>query len=98
MNEQSTYHFFVPMIIDHAEFIGTKSTHLHLDKMATISQTIFSDAISWMKILIKISFKFAFHRPYFQMQFREWKVLHFDKKNSFKFVPKGPIDNNPALV
>ena len=48
-------------------------THLPLDKMAVISQTMFSDAISSEKfcILIKIS-------P--------------------KFVPKGPIDNNPAMV
>ena len=49
-------------------------THLSLDKMAVILQTIFSDAFMWMKsfcILIKIS---------------------------QNFVPKGPIDNNPALV
>ena len=49
-------------------------THLPLDKMAAISQAIYSDAFLWMKrfcILIKIS-------P--------------------KLVPKGPIDNNPALV
>ena len=42
--------------------------------MAAFSQTIFSDAFSWMKnvcILIKIS---------------------------LKFVPKGPINNNLALV
>ena len=49
-------------------------THLLLDKMANISETIFSDVFSWMKsfvLLIKIS---------------------------LKFVPKGPIDNNLALV
>ena len=48
-------------------------THFPLDKMAVISQTMLSDAISSEKfcILIKIS-------P--------------------KFVPKGLIDNNPALV
>ena len=49
-------------------------THLPLDKMAVISQTIFSDAFSWMKsffVLIKIS---------------------------LKFVLKGSICNNPALV
>ena len=36
-------------------------THPSLDKMATISQTIFSDACSWMIfcILIKISLKFV---------------------------------------
>ena len=49
-------------------------THHPLDKIAAVSQTIFSDAFSWVKkkcILIKIS---------------------------LKFIPKGPIDNNPALV
>ena len=37
------------------------NTHLPLDKMATISQTMFSDAFSRMKfrILIKISLKFV---------------------------------------
>ena len=44
-----------------------------MDKMAAISQTVFSDAFSWMK------------------------NLYFDKI-SLKFVSKGPIDNNPALV
>ena len=37
-------------------------THLPLDKMTAISQTIFSDVISWMKsflILIKNSLKFV---------------------------------------
>ena len=37
-------------------------THLPLDKMATISQTIFSDAFSWMKMFVfwcKISLKFV---------------------------------------
>ena len=48
-------------------------THLSLDKKAAISQTIFSDAFSWMKICILI------------------KIL-------LQFVPKGPIDNKPALV
>ena len=41
-------------------------THLPLDKMGTISQTIFSDAFSWMKIffiLIKISLKFVLKGP-----------------------------------
>ena len=54
--------------------LSPRLTHLPLDKMAVISQTIFSSAFSWMKslyILIKIS---------------------------LKFVRKGPIDNNPALV
>ena len=31
------------------------------------------------------------------MHFLEWKSLYF-VKISRKFVPKGPIDNNPALV
>ena len=56
--------------------VHTIFTHLLLDKMDAISQTIFSDVhvFSWMKkncILIKIS---------------------------FKFVHKGLISNNPALV
>ena len=50
-------------------------THLPLDKMAIISQMIFSYAFSWTDekfyILIIIS---------------------------LKFVHKGPIDNDPALV
>ena len=45
-----------------------------LDKMAAISQTIFSDAFSSMKIFI------------------------FSHKISLKFVPKDPINRNPALV
>ena len=50
------------------------SEYLPLDKMATsISQTMISDAFSWMKF------------------------LYFDKI-SLRFVPKGPIVNNPALV
>ena len=49
-------------------------THLPLDKMATISQTIFSDAFLWMT-----SFWF-------------WLI------NSLEFVPRGPIDNEPALI
>ena len=48
-------------------------TDLPLDNIAAISQTIFSDAFSWMKSFVFI-------------------------KSSLKFVPKGPIDNNPALV
>ena len=40
----------------------------------------------------------SFRRRYFQMYFHERKVLYFDKKNSQKFVPKCPIDNNLALV
>ena len=38
-----------------------------------------------------------FRRRYFQMHFREWKVF-IAIKISLKFVPKGPIGNNPALV
>ena len=34
---------------------------------------------------------------YFQMHFYEWKILYFIKI-SLKFVPKDPINNNPALV
>ena len=42
-----------------------KLTHLPLDKMAAVSQTIFSDAFSWMKfcILFKISLKFVAKDP-----------------------------------
>ena len=44
------------------------STHLSLDKMAVISQTIFSDAFSWAEpffiyIVIKISLKFVPKEP-----------------------------------
>ena len=35
-----------------AKEIKTRLTHLPLDKMAAISQAIFSDAFSWMKIFI----------------------------------------------
>ena len=37
-------------------------------------------------------------RRHFQMHFLEWKCMNFDKKNPLKFVPKGPINNIPALV
>ena len=50
-------------------------THLSLDKMAAMSQTIFSDAFSWMNLLFILIIKV-----------------------SLKFVLKGPINNNPALV
>ena len=46
-----------------------------MDKMAAISQTVFSYAFSWMKRFV------------FWLKFR-WQ----------KFVPMGPIDNNPAMV
>ena len=39
-----------------------------------------------------------FSRRHFQIHFREWKCINFDKKNSLKFVPKGSINNIPALV
>ena len=29
--------------------------------------------------------------------FREWQILYFDFKISLKFIPKGPIYNNPAI-
>ena len=48
-------------------------THILLGKVAAISQTVFSDAFLWMKI------------------------LYLDQ-NFIDFFPKGPIDNNPALV
>ena len=35
-------------------------THLPLDKMAAISQTTFSNAFSWMKML---EFRFSFQSP-----------------------------------
>ena len=38
-----------------------------------------------------------FRRRYFQMYFREWKFCILIKI-WLKFVPKGPVDNNPALV
>ena len=38
-----------------------------------------------------------FPKWYFQMHFCEWKFLYFDQI-SRKFVPKGTIDNNLALV
>ena len=56
-------------------YILWSSTHLPLNKLAAISQTIFPDHEFFVNeklcILIKIS-------P--------------------KFVPEGPIDNNPALI
>ena len=39
----------------------------------------------------------SFSRRYFQVQFLEWRCINFDKV-LLKFVPKGPINNNPALV
>ena len=38
-----------------------------------------------------------FRRRLFQMYFLEWKFLYFNS-NFTKFVPKGAIDNKPALV
>ena len=38
-----------------------------------------------------------FRRRYFQMHFIEWNVSTAIK-NSLRFVPKGPINNIPALV
>ena len=62
------------MYHDSVSLQAAELSHLLLDKMAAISQTLFSNAFSWMKkycILINIS---------------------------LKFVPKGPINNIPALV
>ena len=49
-------------------------THWGGDKIDTILQTMFSNAMSWMKM------------------FEFWLKFHL------KFVPKGPINNIPALV
>ena len=38
-----------------------------------------------------------FRRRHFQMHFREWNFCILIK-SSLKFVPKGPVDNNPSLV
>ena len=79
----STLHVDIPSIwnnklIENVNKIIPKmylySTHLSLDKMAVISQTIFLDAVSWMEIFCILN------------------------KISLKLVPRGPIDNNPALV
>ena len=37
-----------------------------------------------------------FRRLHFQMHLPEWKSVCFDL--NMKYIPKGPIDNNPALV
>ena len=39
----------------------------------------------------------AISQPIFLMHFREWKFSILIKISP-KFVAKGPIDNNPALV
>ena len=39
-----------------------------------------------------------FRRRYFEMHFREWFFFCILIKISLKFVPEGPVDNNPALV
>ena len=39
----------------------------------------------------------AISQKIFEMHFRDWKFCIFIKI-SLKFVPTGPIDNNPALV
>ena len=39
----------------------------------------------------------SFRRRCFQMHFREWEICILIKM-SLKFVPKGPIENIPALV
>ena len=63
------------MVVYVGELLATDNAliHLPLDKMAAISQRIFSDAFSWMKSFV------------------------FSLKISLKIVPKGSIDNNPAL-
>ena len=40
----------------------------------------------------------AFLHTIFSKAFPGWKCLNSDKKNSLKFIPKGPINNIPALV
>ena len=61
------YHtFFTPLYIYNRPIIHRKYlTHLPLDKMAAILQTMFSDAFSWMKncISIKISLKVVIKGP-----------------------------------
>ena len=39
-----------------------------------------------------------FRRRHFQLHFPEWKCLNCEKTFSLKFVPKGQINNIPALV
>ena len=67
-SHEPTFMYLDLELWSHYDFL----THLPLDKMAAILQTMFSYAHLWMKsILIKIS---------------------------LKFVPEGPVENNPALV
>ena len=37
----------------------------------------------------------TFSRRHFQMDLLKWKLFYFD--SNLKYVPKGPIDNNPAF-
>ena len=39
-----------------------------------------------------------FRRRHFQMHFPEWKYMNISIDISLNFVPKGPINNIPALV
>ena len=53
---------------------------------------------NWFPLLISPWTKWSpFRSRYFQTHFREWKVCNLIKI-WLKFVPKGPIDNNRALV
>ena len=64
-------------------------THLPLDKMAVILQMIFSEAFAWTKSFIYGSWGYG-------MRCVSFYILLI--KISLKFVPRGPIDKNSALV
>ena len=96
----------VAFLITYSVSAGDHLTHLSMDKMVTISQTIFRWNFVNKKIviLIKMSLKFVSKGPIdhfaddiFRWNFVNKKIVILIEM-PLKFVPKGPIDNNPALV
>ena len=104
---------FISCIL-HQTYLFTPLTHWGRDKMAFILQTTLSNAFSWMKMLeFGLKFHWSlflrlqtlgprqnglyfaddtFKRIFLNENARIWIEI------SLKFVPKGPINNSPALV
>ena len=78
--------------------------HWGRDKMAAIAQTTFSNAFSWMKMYkfhLKCFFDLRLNKRLSKQSSGWWfETLSrpLCRHRNDNFVPKGPIDNIPALV
>ena len=59
LHQSSMVHLKMPK--HHISWFAVSLTHLPLDKMAAISQTMFSDAFPWMKICVLLTFHWSLY-------------------------------------